>query len=204
MTLTDGQSGRFPAPLESGASTRNFGDRRSIKPRHWLEVLAFACRQTTPGPLPASRTNGSGCNIHGSKLSPVRMIGQRVVGCFSYRLLGNTTNAMPPIIAADAASKRSVNGSPKKNTPPDAAMTGTLSCTVAAVVDCRNGSAVYQMAYPTPEANAPDSNAYPMPAGSNEARSNSSTLKTIAKGAARKKLPAVTLSGSPPPLPRRE
>ena len=53
---------------------------------------------------------------------------------------------MPPMIATDATSKRSVNASPRKNTPPAAARMGTLSYTVSAVVDFRNGSAVYQMA----------------------------------------------------------
>jgi hypothetical protein len=57
-----------------------------------------------------------------------------------------TTNAIPPRIAADASSKRSVGGSPSNATPPSAAITGTHNCTVAAVVARSHGSAVYQMA----------------------------------------------------------
>lgn len=72
-------------------------------------------------------------------------------------------------MATEAAINRSVSGSFKKKTPPDAAMTGTLSCTVAAVFDFKKGSAVYQMAYPTPEVSAPDRHAYQTPAGSHEA-----------------------------------
>ena len=82
---------------------------------------------------------------------------------------GLTTNAMPPMIATAAASRRNVNGSPRNSTPPNAAMTGTLSCTVAAVVDFICGSAVYQIAYPTPDARAPDRHAYTTPAGSSDA-----------------------------------
>ena len=40
--------------------------------------------------------------------------------------------------------------------PPRAAITGTLSWTVAACVARNWGSAVYQMAYPIPEASAPE------------------------------------------------
>jgi hypothetical protein len=40
--------------------------------------------------------------------------------------------------------------------PPTAAMTGTLSCTVAALVALNPRKAVYQMAYPTPKATARD------------------------------------------------
>jgi len=40
--------------------------------------------------------------------------------------------------------------------PPMAVMTGTLSCTVAALAVFRPRKAVYQMVYPRPEATAPD------------------------------------------------
>src|SRR5215471_13257810 len=59
MTRSEGQCGLFPASYESGAKTWNCGARRSINPRHCAEVLAFECMQTTPGPVPASRKNGS-------------------------------------------------------------------------------------------------------------------------------------------------
>ena len=53
---------------------------------------------------------------------------------------------MPPRMAMDANINRSVKLSPKKTIPPKAAMTGTLSCTVAAWVAFSAGKAVYQMA----------------------------------------------------------
>ena len=40
--------------------------------------------------------------------------------------------------------------------PPTAAITGTLSCTLAALAGRSPGSALYQIAYPTPEASAPE------------------------------------------------
>jgi hypothetical protein len=69
----------------------------------------------------------------------------------------------------DAKTKRRVMDSPRKTIPPKAAITGTLSCTVAAVVAFNAGNAVYQMAYPIPEARAPDETAYKSPALSREA-----------------------------------
>lgn len=59
-------------------------------------------------------------------------------------------------MAMDANIRRKVKPSPKNTMPPKAAMTGTLSCTVAACVAFRDGKAVYQMAYPMPEVSAPD------------------------------------------------
>ena len=41
------------------------------------------------------------------------------------------TMAMPPRMATDASSMRSVGASPSRTMPPTAAMIGTLSCTVA-------------------------------------------------------------------------
>ena len=76
---------------------------------------------------------------------------------------------MPPRMAADANTRRRVRDSPRKTIPPKAAMTGTLSCTVAALVAFNAGSAEYQMAYPIPEASAPDETAYQNPAASSEA-----------------------------------
>lgn len=64
-----GHAGLFPAPYESGASTRNVGARHSISARHWLELLAFECRQTTPGPAPTSRKNGVSCCILDARAS---------------------------------------------------------------------------------------------------------------------------------------
>lgn len=56
-----GHVGLLPAPYESGASAWYFGARHSINARHWLELLVFEWRQTTPGPAPASRMNGVVC-----------------------------------------------------------------------------------------------------------------------------------------------
>ncbi len=62
------------------------------------------------------------------------------------RLPFKITSAMPPRMASDAASKRALTGSPSMNTAPAAAITGTLSCTVAAVVVLNCGRAAYQIA----------------------------------------------------------
>ena len=59
---------------------------------------------------------------------------------------GTTTRAMPPRMATAAARSRSVGASPSRTMPPKAASTGTLSCTVAALVVFKPGSAVYQTA----------------------------------------------------------
>ena len=60
-------------------------------------------------------------------------------------------------------TKRMLMGSPRKTIPPRAAITGTLSCTVAAWVAFNPGNAVYQIVYPIPEAKAPDAIAYQNP-----------------------------------------
>ena len=58
----------------------------------------------------------------------------------------STTSAMPPRTAMEAPSSLGVVGSPSKMTPPIAAMTGTLSCTVAALVALSPRKAAYQIA----------------------------------------------------------
>lgn len=83
-------------------------------------------------------------------------------------------------------------------------MTGTLSCTVAASVTLSDFSALYQMAYPTPEANAPENIAYPMPQFSNEALRATTMLNAMAKGTARRKFSAVARVGSREYFPRKE
>lgn len=95
-------------------------------------------------------------------------------------------------------------GSPRKTIPPRAAITGTLSCTVAAWVALNPGNAVYQIVYPIPEARAPDAIAYQNPILFMDVRLKINMLIAAAKGTARMKFPAVTLVGSPAPLPRKE
>src|SRR5204863_6298702 len=58
-----GGGGLLPAPYESAVSTRNRGASNSTSERHWLALLAFACRQTTAGPAPVSRKDAEGCVI---------------------------------------------------------------------------------------------------------------------------------------------
>src|SRR6185369_17585486 len=60
--------------------------------------------------------------------------------------LSQMTSAMPPRMAAEAKVRRRVIGSPRKTMPPKAASTGTLSCTVAALVAFKAGKTVYQTA----------------------------------------------------------
>ncbi len=62
-------------------------------------------------------------------------------------------------MAMDVMTRRSVSGSPRKMIPPMAAITGTDNWTLAADVFLRAGKTVYQMAYQTPEARAPDATA---------------------------------------------
>ena len=50
---------------------------------------------------------------------------------------------MPPRMAIEATTRRSVGGSPRKATPPAAAITGTHSCTVAALAPVSDGSTAY-------------------------------------------------------------
>src|SRR5689334_20551093 len=107
-------------------------------------------------------------------------------------------------MATEVMPKRKLMDSPRKMIPPSAAITGTLSWTVAAWAAFNQGKAVYQIVYPIPEANAPDAIAYQIPILFNEARLISNMLMIAARGAARMKLPAVTLVGSPVPLPRKE
>jgi hypothetical protein len=54
--------------------------------------------------------------------------------------------AMPPTIAVEASTRRRVKASPRNRTPPIAARTGTLSCTVAALVARKAGKTAYQIA----------------------------------------------------------
>ena len=121
-------------------------------------------------------------------------------GCFFSRM----TSAIPPRIATDANTRRMVMGSPRKTMPPRAERTGTLSCTVAALVVFNAGNAAYQMAYPmrmparptrprTKIRHCPEMNLFKV-----------SMLNAAATGTARRKSPAVTLGGSPAPLPRKE
>jgi hypothetical protein len=58
ISFAEGQSGLLPDPYKSGAITRYLGASKSINARHWVELLAFACMQTTVVPEPASRTKG--------------------------------------------------------------------------------------------------------------------------------------------------
>ena len=53
---------------------------------------------------------------------------------------------MPPRIAAEVSTTRSVTGSPSSSAPPKVASTGTYSCTTAAVVERSDGSTEYQIA----------------------------------------------------------
>jgi hypothetical protein len=52
--------------------------------------------------------------------------------------------AIPPKTAAEANTKRKVMGSLSSTTPPMATITGTLSCTVAALVARRCRTTAYQ------------------------------------------------------------
>ena len=72
---------------------------------------------------------------------PPTLVGAISGGRFYFRR--EIVRAMPPRIAADATSSRGLIASESSATPPNAAMAGTLSCTVAAEVALRAGSAAY-------------------------------------------------------------
>ena len=75
------------------------------------------------------------------------------------------TSHTPPSVAMDAIRRRIDNSSAKSNTPPNAAIAGTDSCTVAASVPDNPLSAVYQIAYPIAEATPPERAANRIPCG---------------------------------------
>src|SRR4051812_48824432 len=115
-----------------------------------------------------------------------------------------SATATPPRIAIDASSRRKLSSSPSNITPPSAAITGTVNWTAAALVTVKPRSAVYQITYPRPEVTPPDSTAYQTPALSSDTDGNIRMPSTTANGTARTKLPAMTSTGSPVPLPRME
>jgi hypothetical protein len=65
---------------------------------------------------------------------------------FIHDRFSSITSAMPPSMATDDNIRRRVSGSPRNTMPPKVAMTGTLSCTVAALAAFKTGNTVYQMA----------------------------------------------------------
>src|SRR5580698_184486 len=66
------------------------------------------------------------------------------------------TIAMPPRIAVEATVRRGVIASDRNTTPPNAAISGTDNCTVAARMAESLRNAAYQMTYPMPDVSAPD------------------------------------------------
>src|SRR4249919_1795366 len=116
---------------------------------------------------------------------------------------GRTTSAIPPSTATPATSSRGVSASPRNAMPPMAASSGTLNCTVAALVARSSGNTEYQTAYPSPDASAPDAIAYAMPTRSSTP-CRASSIRTTAAGTVRRKFPAVTQVASPAPRPRSE
>ena len=75
-----------------------------------------------------------------------------------------STIAIPPRIVADAAARRGVIASERNATPPNAAISGTDNCTVAARMAVSLLSAAYQMTYPMPDVSAPEAIARATPA----------------------------------------
>src|ERR1044071_8044216 len=72
---------------------------------------------------------------------PLTLVGAISGGRFYFRR--EIVRAMPPRIAADATSSRGLIVSESSATPPNAAIAGTLSCTVAAEVALSAGNAAY-------------------------------------------------------------
>src|SRR5471032_1364684 len=117
-----------------------------------------------------------------------------------------STIAIPPRIVAEAAARRGVITSDRNATPPNAAISGTDNCTVAARMAVSLLSAAYQMTYPMPDVSAPEAIARATPASFAYALALAMkrTLSKTASGAARAKFPAVAASGSATPRPRNE
>ena len=96
--------------------------------------------------------------------------------------------------------------SPRNPAAPAAASTGTASCTVPARAAPSAGNAAYQIAYPPPEASAPEAAARPSPAAVAWALPDaaSAARKRIPSGALRTKWSAVVARGSVERRPRTE
>lgn len=67
-----------------------------------------------------------------------------------------STIQTPPRVATDANNSRVVTSSDMNATPPRAAIAGTDSCTVAALVAASPFIASYQIAYPIPDVTPPE------------------------------------------------
>ena len=121
----------------------------------------------------------------------------------SYPLrLTNIATATPPRIQPLVPTSRSVSTSPNITSAPNAAIIGTVNCTVAACVVESPGNARYQIAYPSPEVTTPETTASPTP--SPETRPPNHGIAKAGKHItpARTKFPAVSSNGRPLPRPR--
>jgi hypothetical protein len=112
---------------------------------------------------------------------------------------------IPPSTTADANTKRRVNSSESRITPPIAAIIGTLNCTVAEVAADSPGSTEYHKAYPTPDAKAPEAIAKTQPSPVADSMLPGATkYKISANGTDLAKLPAVANVASEALRPRSE
>lgn len=90
------------------------------------------------------------CQRHYLPRHLVQRLAQPLVGCaldeHRDQRLFQITSPMPPMMAQADSAMDHVAASPNNTMPPNAAMTGTLSCTVAACVACSVGSTRYHTA----------------------------------------------------------
>ena len=118
--------------------------------------------------------------------------------------LADSTRAMPPSTVRELRPSRVVKVSPSSRTPAMEAITGTVSCTVAARKDERCRTAAYQIAYPAPDAIVPDTTAEVIPTTSAWKEDMKGREVSMISGTDIMKLPAVAANGSVKPLPRIE
>src|SRR5215475_4838493 len=109
-----------------------------------------------------------------------------------------------PKMTALAEINRIVRASPRKITPPAAAITGTDSWTRAVRVTVRDFNAAYQAVKPRRDASTPDAVGRGTPLNDSESHGHVNTAAGKIKSAARWKFPAVTEPGSPAALPLME
>ncbi|MNN88457.1 hypothetical protein D3C81_2061440 [compost metagenome] len=111
---------------------------------------------------------------------------------------------MPPSTVRELRPRRAVKVSPSSKTPAMEAITGTLSCTVAARNEESCRIAAYQIAYPAPDAIVPDTTAEVTPTTSAWKEGMKGRAVSTISGTDIMKLPVVAANVSVEALPRIE
>ena len=110
--------------------------------------------------------------------------------------------ATPPRIQTLVPTSRTVSASPNSTSAPNAAIIGTVNCTVAACVVDSPGNARYHNAYPIPDVTTPETTANPTPPAETCPPNHGIAKAGKHNTPARTKFPAVSSNGRPLPRPR--